>query len=69
MLKNRPVFTKKLGFNLFVKSFPKYARFECPDGESTFSIHKVDDLPKGNGIRVYFEDENLKNPLGGFNNQ
>ena len=30
-------FYEKLGLNLIVKSLPDYARFECPDGNSTFS--------------------------------
>jgi len=48
-----------LGLNLIVDAIPRYVRFECPDGNATFSIHKVDELPKGNGITVYFEDDNL----------
>lgn len=44
---------------MIVKSLPHYARFECPGGEATFSIHKVDKLPIGDGIYVYFEVENL----------
>ena len=52
-------FYEKLGLNLIVKSSPHYARFECPDGNSTFSIHQRDDLPKGEGIYVYFECKNL----------
>lgn len=52
-------FYEKLGLNLIVKSLPNYARFECPDGNSTFSIHKTDALPKGVGIYIYFECENL----------
>jgi len=52
-------FYKILGLHLIVEAFPKYVRFECPDGNSTFSIHKVDELPKGNGITIYFEDDNL----------
>jgi len=36
-----------------------YARFECPDGASTFSIHLTEELPKGHGISVYFECEDL----------
>ena len=38
---------------------PRYVRFELPDGEATLSIHLVDALPKGNGVMVYFEEENL----------
>lgn len=52
-------FYEKLGLRLIVKSLPHYARFECPDGNSTFSIHKTDMLPIGNGIAVYFECQNL----------
>jgi len=52
-------FYKTLGLHLIVDALPRYARFECPDGDSTFSIHKVDTLPKGNGITIYFEDDNL----------
>ena len=34
-------FYQTLGLNLIVESLPHYARFECKDGNSTFSIHKV----------------------------
>lgn len=52
-------FYKILGLHLIVDAIPRYVRFECPDGDSTFSIHKVDVLPKGNGITIYFEDDHL----------
>jgi catechol 2,3-dioxygenase-like lactoylglutathione lyase family enzyme len=52
-------FYKTLGMNLIVESQPYYARFECKDGSSTFSLHLVDELPSGNGIWIYFECENL----------
>lgn len=52
-------FYKILGLNLIVDASPKYVRFECSDGDSTFSIHKVEELPQGNGVYVYFEDDNL----------
>lgn len=52
-------FYRKLGLKLIVKSLPDYARFECPDSDSTFSINRVDQLPKGEGIWIYFEDDNL----------
>lgn len=52
-------FYEKLGLELIVKSLPHYARFKCPDGGSTFSIHLTENLPKGEGIYVYFECENL----------
>jgi predicted enzyme related to lactoylglutathione lyase len=52
-------FYEKLGLKLIVESLPHYARFECPNGNSTFSIHQTVELPKGDGIYVYFECENL----------
>ena len=53
-------FYKKLGLQLIVEALPRYVRFELPDGEATFSIHLVDTLPKGNGVVVYFEEDNLE---------
>lgn len=53
------LFYKNLGLHLIVDAAPNYVRFECPDGNSTFSIHLVEHLPKGNGITIYFEDKNL----------
>lgn len=53
------LFYEKLGLQLIVKSLPHYARFMCPDGAATFSIHLVEELPKGDGIYVYFECDKL----------
>lgn len=52
-------FYQKLELKLIVEALPNYARFECPDGESTFSIHETEKLPTGFGMYVYFECENL----------
>lgn len=52
-------FYKKLGLILIVDALPRYVRFACPNGDSTFSIHLVEELPVGNGISIYFENENL----------
>ncbi len=52
-------FYEKLGLRLIVKSLPHYARFECIEGSSTFSLHKVEILPKGEGIWIYFEVASL----------
>jgi catechol 2,3-dioxygenase-like lactoylglutathione lyase family enzyme len=51
-------FYQTLGLQLIVQS-PHYARFECRAGEATFSVHRVEILPQGAGIVVYFEIENL----------
>lgn len=57
-------FYRKLGLQLIVDAQPNYVRFECPAGESTFSIHLVEELPTGNGIYVYFELNNLDEKVG-----
>ncbi len=55
----RSTFIGLLGLRLIVDSVPRYARFECPDGDSTFSIHQVDSAPDTAGLTVYFECEDL----------
>ncbi len=52
-------FYEKLGLKLIMKSLPHYARFLCPEGNSTFSIHQTDRLPQGEGVHVYFECKDL----------
>ena len=52
-------FYQTLGLKLIVKALPHYARFECPDGNSTFSIQQVEQLPTRNGVHIYFECDNL----------
>jgi catechol 2,3-dioxygenase-like lactoylglutathione lyase family enzyme len=51
------VFYTDLGLKLIVEA-PHYARFECADGDSTFSIHLAD-VAFTNGTYIYFEDETL----------
>ena len=58
------VFYQYLGLKLIVDAIPKYVRFECPDGDATFSIHKVENLPKENGITIYFEVDQLDERVG-----
>lgn len=57
-------FYQKLGLRLIVHTHENYCRFECPDGESTFSLHRVDQLPSGDGAWVYFECEDLDQHVG-----
>ena len=52
-------FYQKLGLKLIVHTHDRYARFVCPNGEATFSIHKVEQLPEGDGIHIYFECDSL----------
>mgnify|MGYP002622994085 FL=1 len=51
-------FYRELGLVQIV-SAPHYARFECPEGDATFSIHKVDHVPAGAQAVVYFECADL----------
>lgn len=53
-------FYEKMGLELIVKALPHYARFVCPDGKASFSVHQVEKLPTGAGVYVYFECEDLE---------
>lgn len=53
-------FYQKLGLRLIVDALPRYARFELPEGEATFSIHLVEQLPQGQGTVVYFETPDVE---------
>lgn len=52
-------FYTRLGLQLIVDSVPRYARFLCPVGDATFSIHHVDHPIQTDGLTVYFECDNL----------
>ena len=41
-VKKAAEFYQKLGLLLIVDSIPRYARFEYPDDDSTFSLHETD---------------------------
>jgi catechol 2,3-dioxygenase-like lactoylglutathione lyase family enzyme len=51
-------FYRRMGFVLIVEA-EHYARFECPRGESTFSIHQFETRNENSGCVVYFETERL----------
>lgn len=59
-LQKSVAFYKTLGLRLIVDSVPRYARFECPVGSTTFSIHHTDNPPLGEGTIVYFECDDLE---------
>lgn len=52
-------FYLRLGLKLIVDSPPHYARFEMPEGGSTFSIEKVDGWTGGDWPEVWFESDRL----------
>jgi len=58
-LKRSIAFYQLLGLELIVHTNAHYARFVCPDGTTTFSLHVVEDLPAGDGIWLYFEVEDV----------
>ena len=52
-------FYESLGLKLIVHTHDRYARFELPVGDATFSVHEVDEFPEGSGIVIYFEVDNV----------
>lgn len=51
-------FYQTLGLKLIVDARPKYARFECMHGDSTFSLHESNESGTKN-IWLYFETKTL----------
>ncbi len=52
-------FYSALGLRLIVEN-DHYLRFECPEGESTFSIDRVESVPRDEQMTVYFESDDLE---------
>ena len=50
-------FYQKLGFKLIVEA-DHYARFECPEGNATFSLYLGEPQSKNNSV-IYFEHKEL----------
>ena len=59
-------FYESLGLVRIVDSIPRYARFECPDGGATLSIHQVERVDLGSGFTVYFECDELDREIAGL---
>lgn len=51
-------FYRRLGLRQIVAA-PHYARFECPNGDATFSLHQVADGISTTGVVIYFECDKL----------
>jgi catechol 2,3-dioxygenase-like lactoylglutathione lyase family enzyme len=51
-------FYETLGLRLIVKD-DHYLRFECPEGDSTFSVELVDSVRSDEQVTVYFESDDL----------
>lgn len=52
-------FFRRMGFRQIVGDNPDYARFECPEGDATLSLHRVAERPQPGGVVVYFESDDL----------
>lgn len=52
-------FYRTLGFEQLVSNPPDYARFECPGGDATFSVHGTATVPGVGGGTIYFECDDL----------
>lgn len=52
-------FFEKLGLRRIVDSLPRYARLECPDGESTLSVNIDEHVRPNESITLYFECDDL----------
>lgn len=51
-------FYARLGLRLIV-SDDHYLRFECPDGESTFSVEAMDSVHASDAVTLYLECDDL----------
>lgn len=56
-MKAATAFYRRLGFTQIVDT-PHYARFECPEGDSTFSLSLSEDA-FDNGAIIYFNSDRL----------
>jgi len=56
-------FYTKLGLTLIVKN-DHYLRFECPTGDSTFSVELVDQVPDSEQVTLYFESDDIDSEYG-----
>src|SRR5258708_26015573 len=52
-------FYRRLQLQQIVDGLPDYARFECPDGEGTVSLHRVERVQEGPGGGGFFLCEEL----------
>lgn len=62
-------FYTRLGLRLIVHSEGSYARFECPDGDSTLSVHRVTNPVASNGVVIYFEYDDLDDAVSSLKEQ
>lgn len=59
-------FYQLLGLRLIVHTHDKYARFLCPSGDSTFSLHVPDSPLTPTGTSIYFEVDDVDATIAGL---
>jgi len=52
-------FYSRLGLRQIVASYPDYARFVAPDGDTTLSLQRVDDVPQARSASIHFEVDDV----------
>lgn len=52
-------FYEEIGLKLIVHTHDRYARFVCPNGNTTLSLHVVDSISANHRTTLYFEHEEL----------
>lgn len=52
-------FYTRIGLELIVHSSDQYARFQCPNGSSTFSVQLEDQFQAAPSTSIYFEVQSL----------
>jgi catechol 2,3-dioxygenase-like lactoylglutathione lyase family enzyme len=62
-------FFQTLGLRIIVDSLPRYARLECPDGDSTLSIQHDDAARVSNNVVLYFECDELDSTVADLKNK
>lgn len=68
-LEKAAAFYQQLGLRLIVDSIPRYARLECPRGDSTLSLHHVEHPIQTDGLTIYFECEDLDQQVAALQDQ
>ncbi|HEY3829970.1 MAG TPA: isochorismatase family protein [Solirubrobacteraceae bacterium] len=57
-------FYARLGLTQVVASYPEYARFVAPVGDTTLSLHRIRDLPPRASTSIHFEVEDVDRTVG-----
>jgi len=57
-------FYRSLGLVLIGENLPSYTRFECSEGDATFSVHQTNQPSGSPGVVVYFECDDLDSTVG-----